>query len=63
MPTYEDPGCCCKFCCPICAVCQAQGCACPEMLGAVCLGCCYTMFCWDPTNHKDEAAGNQQMQR
>ena len=49
MPTYEDPGVFCKLCCPPCAVYQAQGCACPQMLGSCCLGCVYTMFCWDAT--------------
>ena len=49
MPTYEDPGCLCKFCCPPCAVYQAQGFACPQMLGGCCCGWCYTLCCWDPT--------------
>ena len=50
MPTYEDPGVFCKLCCPPCAVYQAQGCACPAMLLTCCLGCFYTMTCWDPEN-------------
>ena len=49
MPTYTDPGCFCKMCCHTCAVYQAQGCKCPEMILAAQLGCMYTMFCWDPT--------------
>ena len=48
MPTYEDPGCFCKFCCSPCAVYQAQGCKCPEMILALWCGCYYTMCCWDP---------------
>ena len=48
MPTYEDPGCCCKCFCPCCAVYQAQGCKCPEMLLALLFECLYTMTCWDP---------------
>ena len=49
MPTYEDPGFFCKFLCAPCAVHQAQGCKCPEMLLALSMGCYYTMFCWNPT--------------
>ena len=49
MPTYEDPGCFCKFCCAPCSVYQAQGCKCPEMCFSLELGCFYTMLCWDPT--------------
>lgn len=63
MPTYEDPGCCCNFCCPICAVYQSQGCACPEMALAVCFGCCYTMTCWDPTTKPAGAPSPQEMSR
>jgi len=63
MPTYEDPGCFCKFCCSPCAVNQAQGCMCPEMLLACCLGCWYTMFCWDPTKGKPGTPANQEMER
>ena len=48
-PTYEDPGCFCKFFCSPCAVYQAQGCKCPEMAFALEFCCVYTMFCWDPT--------------
>lgn len=65
MPTYEDPGCFCKFFCPPCAVMQAQCCCkCPEMLGA-CLCCClYTMTCWDPTAGKPGGAPEvEEMQR
>lgn len=46
--TGEDPGVFCKLCCSPCAVHQAKGCACPDMALALCLGCWYTMFCWDP---------------
>ena len=49
MPNYEDPGCFCKCCCAPCAVYQAQGCKCPEILLACSAGLCYTMLCWDPT--------------
>ena len=49
MPDYKDPGVFCKCCCPACAVYQAQGCKCPEMLLALVLESCYTMLCWDPT--------------
>ena len=54
MPTYEDPGCFCKFCCSPCAVYQAQGVVPGPCLGACCCGCWYTMFCWDPTAGKPE---------
>jgi hypothetical protein len=64
MPTYQDPGCCCKCCCPACAVYQAKECACPDMFLACCFGCFYTMTCWDPTKRNDGGApANQAMQR
>merc|ERR1712060_123770 len=63
MPTYEDPGCFCKFCCAPCAVYQAQGCKCPEFALGWFLGCWYTMFCWDPTVGKEGAPANQEMER
>ena len=63
MPSYEDPGCCLKFWCPPCAVFSAQGCKCPEMLGACCCGCFYTMLCWDPTAGKGGAPENEEMER
>ena len=47
--THQDPGVFCKLCCPMCAVYQAQECACSEMLLASCCGCFYTMIFWDPT--------------
>jgi hypothetical protein len=50
MPTDEDPGLCCKFCCPPCAVYQVKGCECPDMILACWLGCWYTIFCWDSTS-------------
>ena len=56
MPTYEDPGCFCKFCCPPCAVYQAQAVPCPDMALACCCGCLYTMTVWDPTKGKPEGA-------
>ena len=56
MPTYEDPGCFCKFCCAPCSVYQAQGCKCPEMALSLELGCLYTMLCWDPTTGIENAA-------
>ena len=48
MPTHEDPGCFCKFCCAPCAVYQAQGVVMPDMLLACIFGCFYTMTVWDP---------------
>ena len=45
------------------AVFQAQGCKCPEMLGACCCGCFYTMLCWDPTAGKGGAPENEEMER
>ena len=30
------------------SVCSVAGCKCPEMIGALCCGCLYTMTCWDP---------------
>ncbi len=50
--TNEDPGVFCKLCCPPCAVYQAQGIVLIPCLGSCCLGCFYTMFCWDPTANK-----------
>ena len=64
MPTYEDPGCFCKVCCPVCAVYQAQGCKCPEICLAACCECCYTMVLWDPTVGKPSGAPeSQEMER
>ena len=64
MPTYEDPGFFCKFWCAPCAVNQAQGCVCPQMLLACCLGCWYTMLCWNPEEGKPAGAPpTQQMAR
>lgn len=43
----------CKCCFPPCAVFLNQGCDKPvDILGAYCLGCCYTMACWKPANTK-----------
>ena len=56
MPTYEDPGCFCKFCCAPCAVYQAQGCACPQMCAAFTCECLYTLTCWDPKAGKPGGA-------
>ena len=64
MPSYEDPGCLCKCCCPPCAVYQSQGCKCPEMCAACCFGWCYTMTCWDPKAGKPGAPPqNDEMER
>eukprot|EP00618_Florenciella_parvula_P038489 CAMPEP_0119544480 /NCGR_PEP_ID=MMETSP1344-20130328/54754_1 /TAXON_ID=236787 /ORGANISM="Florenciella parvula, Strain CCMP2471" /LENGTH=131 /DNA_ID=CAMNT_0007588983 /DNA_START=260 /DNA_END=656 /DNA_ORIENTATION=- len=38
------------------AVYQAQGFACPAMLGACCCGCFYTMTCWKPEEGKPGGA-------
>ena len=58
MPTYQDPGCFCKCCCPLCAVYQAKGCACPDMCFAyIFSACCYTMFFWDPTSGNPNPPG------
>jgi len=63
MPTYEDPGLFCKLCCPYCAVYQANGCVCPQMLFVYCFGFCYTMCCWDPTVKPGGAPENDAIER
>ena len=55
MPTYEDPGLFCKLCCPYCAVYQANGCVCPQMLMVYCFGFCYTMCCWVRLLHEPDS--------
>ncbi|GBG28470.1 Hypothetical Protein FCC1311_046932 [Hondaea fermentalgiana] len=44
----SPPSCCCKLCCPPCAVYFNEGCCNCDMILACFLGCFYTMFCWEP---------------
>jgi hypothetical protein len=59
----EPPGFLFKCCCPCCAVMSHEGCEQPACILSWCLGCWFTVFCWQPKMMPVTRMAIQRMER